>query len=126
MQETDLISMKSDSKQWHLDIAYKKRKQSDSVEIQAQLREDITKEVNKKLEITQPFVKLTRLNPFIGDLVLQINFSFSTMAGIDFIDRLDDDSLHLVFDQFHAPKHFIPFGQGEKSIFVSYMYVILN
>ena len=37
------------------------------------------------------------------------------MDGVDFINRLDDDSLHLIFDQFQTPTQFAPFGQGERS-----------
>ena len=38
------------------------------------------------------------------------------MDGVDFINRLDDDALHLVFDHFHYPKEFLPFGQSESFI----------
>ena len=40
------------------------------------------------------------------------------MDGIDFVNRLDDDSMHLVFDNFQTPKDFLPFGGGENRTFV--------
>ena len=48
-------------------------------------------------------------------LTFQVSPLFITMDGVDFVNRLNDDSMHLVFDNFHAPTQFMPFGQGEKS-----------
>lgn len=38
------------------------------------------------------------------------------MDGVDFINRLDDDSMHVVFDHLQSPKNFLSFGQGEDRI----------
>ena len=48
------------------------------------------------------------------------------MAGVDFVNRLDDDSMHLIFDNFQTPKHFLPFGRGEKSFVFEGRFRIIN
>ena len=80
------------------------------------MRNDIgTEERNEKLERTPSLVRLGESNSFFRDFLLQVDtwFVFSPMDAVDFVNRLDDDSLHAVFDNLQSSAHFLPFGQGE-------------
>ena len=68
------------------------------------------------MERTRPLVTWIGSNLFFCDFYLHLDFLLA-MNGVDFINRLDDDSFHGIFDNFQTPAQFLPFGQGEKSLF---------